>query len=291
MADILNTVFAGYDKLILTVLHFLGKYIGFILTPLMKLITFLGEKGIIFFLLALVLMCFSKTRKTGVCIFGAVCCGALITNIILKDAVARTRPFETLDLYRQWWESVGSPAEDGFSFPSGHVTAAAAGMTALYRAEGKKYLKPGIIWILIMAISRNYLMAHYPSDVLFGAIFGIASGFIAWEITKLIFRLLEEHGDNRLCALALDFNVPLPEIKLPVAERLMAKLGIRHSASADVRDEDGEFEISRESEADAPTARSQTRSERRTSHPTAARKSPDILRQLGIRRKKGKHEL
>lgn len=62
---------------------------GAVLTPLMKVITFLGEKGIIFFLLALIFMCFSSERDTGVCVFGAVCCGALITNIILKDSIAR----------------------------------------------------------------------------------------------------------------------------------------------------------------------------------------------------------
>lgn len=281
MADVLNTAFAGYDKIILTVLHFLGKYLGFILTPLMKLITLLGEKGVIFFLLALVLMCFSKTRKTGVCVFGAVCCGALITNILLKDWVARPRPFEGLDLYRQWWEAVGAPAEDGFSFPSGHVTAAAAGVTALCRAEGKKYLKPGIIWVLLMAVSRNYLMAHYPSDVLFAAIFGIASGFIAWEITKLIFNFLEAHDDNRLCALALDFNVPLPNIDVPLIGK--------------VKKEKAAETLSGDEEPTRPgRSYNYERSERNTAAPGSAPRagsSKSIAEQLGIKRKKGKHEL
>ena len=96
----------------------------------------------LFFLLALCLMCFSKTRPLGVCIFGAVCCGALITNILLKDAVARPRPFETLAVYREWWQFIGSPAEDGFSFPSGHVTAAAAGMSAICFLRGKRWIWP-----------------------------------------------------------------------------------------------------------------------------------------------------
>lgn len=285
MADILNTVFAGYDKAILTVMHFLGEYLGVVLTPLMKLITLLGEKGLIFFLLALVLMCFSKTRKTGVCVFGAVCCGALITNIILKDWVARPRPFEALDLYRMWWNDIGAPAEDGFSFPSGHVTAAAAGMTALYRAEGKKYLKPGIIWVLLMAVSRNYLMAHYPSDVLFAAIFGVASGFIAWEITKLIFRFLEEHDDKRLCALALDFDVPLPDIGL--------RLPLTGKEKKNAPDKDGDDAAPRRDRADTGTA-GRSRSydgESRRERPAAARRPSGTLEKLGIRRKKGRHEL
>lgn len=283
MADILNTVFAGYDKAILTVMHFLGEYLGVVLTLPMKLITLLGEKGLIFFLLALVLMCFSKTRKTGVCVFGAVCCGALITNIILKDWVARPRPFEALDLYRMWWNDIGAPAEDGFSFPSGHVTAAAAGMTALYRAEGKRYLKPGIIWVLLMAVSRNYLMAHYPSDVLFAAIFGVASGFIAWEITKLIFRFLEEHDDNRLCALALDFDLPLPDIGL--------RLPLSGKGKKNAPDKDGDDAAPRRDRADTGTAGRSYDGESRRERPAAARRPSGTLEKLGIRRKKGRHEL
>ena len=135
---------------------------------------------------------FSSDRDTGVCGFGAECCGALITNIILKDSIARPRPFETVEQFREWWVYVGSPFEDGYSFPSGHVTACAAGMTALSLMKGKKLVVPSVVIVLLMAISRNYLMAHYPSDVLVAAIIGVASGFIAWVITRFIFRFLED---------------------------------------------------------------------------------------------------
>ena len=207
MAAWLNTFFAGYDRAILGLMHNQAQHAGSLLTPLMKLVTLLGEKGILFFLAALVLMLFPRTRKIGVCLFGAVACGALITNIILKDTVARPRPFEALDLYRQWWTAIGSPAEDGFSFPSGHVTAAAAGMTALSLAHSRKWVLPGVLWVLLMAAARNYLMAHYPSDVLFAALIGLASGFIAWAITKLIYRLCEEHDELPLCDFILWFDL------------------------------------------------------------------------------------
>ena len=99
IAEWLNTTFAGYDSAILGFMNTLATAAGGFLTPLMKLITFLGEKGIIMFLLAIGFMCFSRTRRIGVCMFGAVCCGALITNIILKDMVARPRPFEYMAVY------------------------------------------------------------------------------------------------------------------------------------------------------------------------------------------------
>ena len=207
MAQWLNTAFAGYDGAILGAMHSLGEAAGKVLTPIMKLITLLGEKGLLLFLLALVFMCFSNTRKPGICIFGAVCCGALITNIILKDAVARPRPFETAENFEMWWLAIGAPAEDGFSFPSGHVTAAAAGLTALCLTMGKKYIAPSAVIVVLMGISRNYLMAHYPSDVLFAMIIGFASAFIAYAITKLIYRILEEHDNTPFCAFVLSFNI------------------------------------------------------------------------------------
>ena len=87
-AQWLNQFFLGYDSAILSALHSLAESAGTVLTPLMKLITLLGEKGLIFFILAVVFACFARTRDLGVCIFGAVCCGALITNIILKDNIS-----------------------------------------------------------------------------------------------------------------------------------------------------------------------------------------------------------
>lgn len=58
-AQWLNTAFAGYDKAILKIMHSLAGALGPVLTPLMKLITFLGEKGLLLLLLSLVLMCFA----------------------------------------------------------------------------------------------------------------------------------------------------------------------------------------------------------------------------------------
>ena len=163
-AQWLNDFFLGYDSAILGALHSLAQSAGTVLTPLMKLITLLGEKGLVFFILAVVFACFARTRDLGVCIFGAVCCGALITNIILKDNIARPRPFETVEQFRQWWQFVGAPAEDGFSFPSGHVTAAAAGMTAISLMRGKKWVLPSVLIVVLMGISRNYEEALFKNQ-------------------------------------------------------------------------------------------------------------------------------
>ena len=210
-ASWLTDAFSGIDLGILSLMHTFAEHAGGVLTPLCKLITLLGEKGILFFLLSLALMCFARTRPLGVCMFGAVCCGALITNILLKDWVARPRPFETLAVYRDWWRAIGSPAEDGFSFPSGHVTAAAAGLGAICFMRGRRWIWPAVGVVLVMMFSRNYLLAHFPSDVIAAALIGVFSAWVAYLITMQIFAFFStrKKGD-KLADFVMHYNVPVP---------------------------------------------------------------------------------
>ncbi len=205
-SDFINNIFSSFDSSLLDACHSAAEHAGAILTPLARAVTFIGEKGIVFFALALLLVMFRKTRRTGVSLFGAVCCGALIGNIILKDLVARPRPLTT-EAYSAWWSFVGSPAEDGFSFPSGHVTAAMAGVTALCLSCRRKTMLLGYIYVLLMAFSRCYLMAHYPSDVMAAVLIGGISAVIAFFIAKWIFIMLEKHREKRLFGFILDFDL------------------------------------------------------------------------------------
>lgn len=209
MAEWLDSFFYKFDHCLLEAMSKLAQMCGEWLTSLMKIITFCGEKGILMFLLALVFVLFRKTRRNGVGIFGAVSCGALITNIILKDTVARLRPFLSgVEDYAKWWSAIGSPAESGYSFPSGHVTAAAAGITAFFIfSKNKKISWISYLYVAFVALSRIYLMAHYPSDVLAALLIGIASAFIAFGITRLIFALLEKYRNVKFFAFVLDFDI------------------------------------------------------------------------------------
>ncbi len=274
----LNEAFYGFDHALLSLYHSMAESLGGLFTPLMRIITLLGEKGLIFFLLALIFMLTASKRDLGVCIFGAVCCGALITNIILKDAIARPRPFEGLDEYRQWWVFVGSPAEDGFSFPSGHVTACAAGMTAIWTMKGKKWVLPSAIIVFFMALSRNYLMAHYPSDVLAAALVGLISGLIAWFITQLIFRFLRARSDIALFEFALEFDIrdvlpfELPHIsqtgsvaafieKIKGILHSPAKAPVRRRKAVELEDEDADMKLYTEAESKKSSIRAASKDE------------------------------
>lgn len=186
----LDTAFAGFDGAILEFYHLLAEWCGAILTPIMHLITMTGNKALALILLSLVLLFFAKTRKTGLCMLLAILCGALMTNVILKETICRIRPYAASDLFREFWTFVGAHAESEFSFPSGHTTAAAAAATGLWLTRGKKYLAISIPYVALMAASRNYFMVHYPTDVIAGAVVGTIAGVIAYFITLGIYRFL-----------------------------------------------------------------------------------------------------
>lgn len=226
-ASWLNSFFAGFDSIILGFMNTLADSAGSFLTPVMKLITLLGEKGLAMFLLSFILMVFPKTRKAGVCIFGAVCCGALITNIILKDLIARPRPFEAMARFAGFWKELGSPAESGYSFPSGHMTAITAGMCALCFTKGKKFVIPTVLVVLLMGVSRCYLMAHFPSDVLAGILVGLVSALIAWLIANLIFNYCEDNDDLPFFEFVLYFD---PVAKIPALNTLLGRDGSKVSS-------------------------------------------------------------
>ena len=171
VAGWLNATLAGFDLAIFAGLHGLAEAAGWFFTPFFMLVSLFAEKGIGLFLVSAVLMLFKNTRKAGLCMFLAVLCGAVITNLVLKDLIARPRPFadEAGAIYG-WWMFVGSPIETSFSFPSGHTTATMAAMTGLFLCLRSKARWLCFIPVALMGLSRSYLMVHYPSDVIAGVL-------------------------------------------------------------------------------------------------------------------------
>jgi undecaprenyl-diphosphatase len=203
----LDLTFSGFDGSILEFYHSLAEWGGAVLTPIMRAITVTGDKGLLLLFVSLILCLFSKTRKSGICMFGAICCGALMTNVILKETICRIRPYEASELFREFWTFVGAHAESEFSFPSGHTTAAAAAATGLWLTRGKKYLAISIPYVALMAASRNYFMVHYPTDVIAGAVVGTLGGIIAYFITLGIYRVLQNNAERKFFRFALEFDV------------------------------------------------------------------------------------
>ena len=203
----LDTFFANFDYAILEFWHSLAVSGSAVLTPLMELISLTGDKGLGMILLGLILALFPKTRKAGIGVVLSVACGAIITNVTLKPLIARVRPYESSLLYRQWWYFVGASAESDLSFPSGHATATTAALLGLTLSRGKKYLWFCIPYVALMCASRNYLMVHYPSDVLAGVIAGSIGAIAAFFITKKLYDLFTKNADKKFCNFMLNSDV------------------------------------------------------------------------------------
>ena len=76
---------------ILNIIQNLRTDIGDTIVPL---ITKLGDAGMIWICLTIVLLIIPKTRKTGVIMMAALLVDVLLCNVLIKNLVARTRPFD-----------------------------------------------------------------------------------------------------------------------------------------------------------------------------------------------------
>lgn len=137
------------------------------LTPIMTFITHLGDSGWFWIVLALVLVIIKKTRPVGfltmISLFGSL----IVNNVILKNLVARTRPYDAVEgLHR----IIG--AQMDLSFPSGHTASSFAAAVVILIMCPKKAGIPALILAFLIMLSRLYVGVHYPTDVLAGMITG-----------------------------------------------------------------------------------------------------------------------
>ena len=150
------------------------------LTAIMKFFTFLGNGGWFWIVCVAVLLCIPKTRKTGYAAALSLIFGFLVTNLLLKNLVARLRPFAEIEALIPL---VAKPTD--FSFPSGHTTASFAVALVMVRMLPKKIGIPAVIVAALVAFSRLYLGVHYPTDVLAGLLVAaVGSTLSVWLVRK-----------------------------------------------------------------------------------------------------------
>ena len=150
------------------------------LTPVVKVINHMGDKGIFWILLTLALLIVRKTRRVGVQCGVAMVIGLIVTNLIIKNWVARVRPYELIP----GLECLVGIQKD-FSFPSGHTTNSFACAWVLFWRAPRKWGVPALVMAVLISLSRLYVGVHYPTDVIGGLVIGICSACLAlWLVPK-----------------------------------------------------------------------------------------------------------
>ena len=151
-----------------------------VLDVIIPIYTSLGEDGIIWIVLGLVLLIPKKYRKTGIMVLAALLVMLVVNNLILKNLIARPRPCWT---YPEMVQLVHNPSS--YSFPSGHTCASFAAVSAWWKFLHRGWTK-GVCagMAACMGLSRLYVGVHYPSDVLAGALVGIFCGCLACSMWR-----------------------------------------------------------------------------------------------------------
>lgn len=168
--------------------HKLYLWGGEFTNVVMKIISYIGEYGALFLLIGFGLALFKRTRKVGGTIILSIAIGFVVSNLLLKNIAQRVRPFQASSQFELWWAGSNGKFESGYSFPSGHVTAAMAFSMAVMLTTNKKYNWPIMFLPLIMASSRIYLMVHYFSDCVGGMVVGLIGGVIAYLLLNWVYK-------------------------------------------------------------------------------------------------------
>ncbi|MCI8478140.1 MAG: phosphatase PAP2 family protein [Oscillospiraceae bacterium] len=148
-----------------------------LLDPLVLCYTHLGDAGVLWIVLSLLLLCRPKTRKAGLLALCAMALGLLCNNMILKRLVQRPRPW----LVVAGLQPLTAPPDPN-SFPSGHTCAAfAAALSWRHTLPWRQAGWVGVAMAVLMGFSRLYVGVHFPTDVLAGGLMGTLCAWAVWQ--------------------------------------------------------------------------------------------------------------
>lgn len=183
------------------IIKFIQSFSNPFLDHVFTLATMMGEDTFFILVFTVVFWCIDK--KFGYKL-GFACLSSIMLNMGLKECFKVPRPIGQPGIRSLRLETAG-----GYSFPSGHTQSTASLWTSIAVKFRRKYVSAaGIVLTLLVGVSRLYLGVHFPSDVIFGALFGVCWVFLA----NWIFDMAEEKGKRFAVLLFIIPAVVLPAI-------------------------------------------------------------------------------
>ncbi len=143
----------------------------------MPLFSAVGNGGMVWIAIAIVMMIFRKTRSWGLILLLSMLLGLIIGEVVLKNLICRVRPCNLVEVQML----INKPSS--FSFPSGHTCSSFAAATVLMKMD-KRFGIGALVIASLIGFSRLYNYVHFPTDVLCGAILGVVCGFVMCWIFK-----------------------------------------------------------------------------------------------------------
>lgn len=160
-----------------------------LMTTIMRGITRLGDNGCMWIALAVVLLVIGKTRRVGAASALSLLLTFMVVNLGIKNIVERVRPYEVIEGLTRL-----VPAEESFSFPSGHSAHAFAVGVVIFLMLPRKVGIPVLVLGFLIAFSRMYVGVHYPTDVLAGIVIGSLLAYISVRVVNFVMEKWERRN-------------------------------------------------------------------------------------------------
>ncbi|MFF4802745.1 phosphatase PAP2 family protein [Streptomyces sp. NPDC001351] len=155
-----------------------------------RLVSFVGEYGLLLAMVLLVVWCWWSVRRRGdedaassvaALVWAPVAAAlAVLVNVPIRGFVERPRPFRTHDGL-----DVLVSGKTDFSFVSDHATITMAMAVGVFVAN-RKFGLVGIGLALLEGFCRVYMGVHYPTDVVGGFALGTAVALLLSPVAMLL---------------------------------------------------------------------------------------------------------
>lgn len=166
------------------ILDFIQDHLGCaFLDKAMPIVTLLAEGGIFWITVAVAMLFFKSTRKTGLTIGMALVMGLLVCNVTLKPLVGRIRPYDVNTSFPLLVDRLSD-----YSFPSGHTLASFEAAVTLMICDRRRFGYAALALAFLVAFSRLYLYVHYPTDVLMSIILGTLFALLSYFAVNALYK-------------------------------------------------------------------------------------------------------